>query len=548
MMVESSSLPPLPPPLASAAQPPIPTPPATDRRPRRPRAREVTSRYLSPSPSSSSSSSSCSSSEAQHFAASPRNVCPAVSLLPLLPKKPQKHHEPPEADENQPLASTRRSVETPLPVSTKPPATLKKKAVVRLFADNNAGTGAAEQPPRPGDTKRRPRPGTPMPPHLVADGTSVGRRNPRPPTPARVSPFPFEGNSYGHGSGDNRLEETLSENSFSDSETCSVSSQGGLCDSPPLLPPASCRSRPVAEVRSSMPEADLLSARRATEACSSRQTGAEDSACRASTSSFCLRSLTSAMSCRQQQHPLNLSKSVNRPLFSSKPPQPPTAKSITEVKKGKKESSRKEEVHVLKLLDNHYVQWRFINAKARAAMEARRIAAERSLHGLSATIAELQSSVTEKKIQLEQLKRRESLSSIIRCQMLHLDEWTVLEDEYSSSLSGATKALQDASLRLPINGNVKVDNRELKEVLDYALLMLESLSPCVENFLPKTADIDNVASDLASVISTQKTLVEECGNLLSEAHRLQVKECSLRTQLIQVKQHNVYSSTVLQVS
>ncbi|URD98308.1 hypothetical protein MUK42_29203 [Musa troglodytarum] len=545
MMVESSSLPPLPPPLASAAQPPIPTPPATDRRPRRPRSREVSSRYLSSSPSSSS----CSSSETQHFAASPRNVCPAASLLPLLPKKQQKHHEPPEADENQPLASTRRSVETPLPVSAKPPATLKRRAVVRLFADNNAATGAAEQPPRPGDTKRRPRPGTPMPPHLVADGASVGRRNPRPPTPARVRPFPSEGNSYGHGSGDNRLEETLSENSFSDSETCSVSSQGGLCDSPPLLPPASCRSRTVAEVRSSMPEADLLSARRATEACSSRQTGAEDSACRASTSSLCFRSLTPAMSCRQQQHPLNLSKSVNRPLFSSKPPQPPTAKSSTEAKKGKKkESSRQEEVHVLKLLDNQHVQWRFINARARAAVEARRIAAERSLLGLSATIAELQSSVTEKKIQLEQLKRGVGLSSIIRSQMLYLDEWTVLEDEYSSSLSGATKALQDASLRLPINGNVKVDNRELKEVLDYASLMLESLSPCVENFLPKTADIDDVASDLASVISTQKTLVEECGNLLSEAHRLQVKECSLRTQLIQVKQHNVYSSTVLQVS
>ncbi|RRT37928.1 hypothetical protein B296_00050284 [Ensete ventricosum] len=366
MMVESSSLPPLPPSLASAAQPPIPTPPATDRRPRRPRAREVSSRYLSPSPSSSS----CSSSETQHFAVSPRNVCPA-----LLPKKQHKHHEPPEADENQPLASTRRSVETPPPVAAKPPATLKKRAVVRLFADNNAATGAAEQPPRPGDTKRRPRPGTPMPPHLVADSASVGRTNPRPPTPARVSPF--EGNSHSHGSGDNRLEETLSENSFSDSETCSVSSQGGLCDSPPLLPPASCRSRPVAEVRSSMPEADLLSARRATEACSSRQTGAEDSACRASTSSLCFRSLTPAMSCRQQQHPLNLSKSVNRPLFSSKPPQPPpTAKSSTEVKKGKKESSRQEEVHVLKLLDNHYVQWRFINAKARAAVEARRIAAE----------------------------------------------------------------------------------------------------------------------------------------------------------------------------
>lgn len=40
--------------------------------------------------------------------------------------------------------------------------------------------------------------------------------------------------------------------------------------------------------------------------------------------------------------------------------------------------------------------------------------------------------------------------------MPYLDEWTDLEGDYSSSLSGATKALQDASLRLPITGNVRV--------------------------------------------------------------------------------------------
>lgn len=40
--------------------------------------------------------------------------------------------------------------------------------------------------------------------------------------------------------------------------------------------------------------------------------------------------------------------------------------------------------------------------------------------------------------------------------MPYLNEWSALEGDYSSSLSGVIKALEDASLRLPINGNVRV--------------------------------------------------------------------------------------------
>ncbi|CAL9779322.1 unnamed protein product [Musa acuminata subsp. burmannicoides] len=530
----SSTIPP-PTPSWAAANAPAPTPLATDRRPRRSRVKQVGSRYLSPSHSSSS--------ERQLLAAS--NGFPPPSSLSLLPQKhrQQKPHAPEETDENQPLASIRRSLETPLPFSaqSKPPGTLKKRAVVRLFADNSRND-VAEQPPRLAESSRRPRPGTPMARPVVVNNTGVPRTNPRPPTPTRVSLFPPEGHGRAHGSGDYRWEETSSENSFSDRETCTVSSQGGLYYSPPLLPPASCRPRSCAEILSSMREADplpTLSARpAAVDACSGWQGAAEDPTFRASTTSLCFRSLSSAISCRQQQHVLNLSRSVSRPLFSSRPPQPPCAKPGAEVKKGRKAVGWQEDAHVLRLLDNHYMQWRFVNARAPRAVEPRRVAAEKSLYGLSVRIAKLQSSVTEKRIRLEQIKRRESLLSIIHHQMLHLDEWTILEDEHSRSVLGATKALQDASLRLPVTGNARVDMRELKEVLDSALLMVDSLTPCVARFLPKAEDIDDAASDLASVISTQRALIEECRNLLSQAHDLQVKECCLRTQLIQAKQSN----------
>ncbi|XP_074563509.1 QWRF motif-containing protein 2-like [Curcuma longa] len=519
--------------------PHLPPPPADDRRPRRPRARQVSSRYRSPFPSPSSSYTSY---ETLNIAASPKNPSPKIRLIQKahpsrvspLPESSE------EADENQPLTvAVRRSSETPLPGGAssshaKPPGTLKKKAVVRLFADNNHHE-AAEQPPldRPTNPKRRLRPGTPIARPSCDPPATIPRAKNLPPTPAQVSRFPYEGSVLG---GDKwRSDDTSSENSFSDTETCSISSQGGFCDSPPL-PPASCRSRAITEVRSSMPEADLLPTMSAR-----RQDSAEDASCRASTNSICLRSLSSALPSRQHQHPLNLNKSVSRPLFSLKPPQLPCVKPVTGLKKAPKSSARQEDIHMLRLLDNSYTQWRFVNAKAQAAEEAKRVSAERSLYGTSTRIAGLQNSVKEKKIQLETLKRRRNLLSIITHQMLHLDEWNSVQDDYSGSLSGITKALQDASLRLPITDDVKVDIRELEEVMNATLLTLESLSPFMGRFQPKAEDIDVVASNLASCTGNQRVLIEECGNLLSKANGMQVKELSLRAQLIQAKQSKAIS-------
>lgn len=41
--------------------------------------------------------------------------------------------------------------------------------------------------------------------------------------------------------------------------------------------------------------------------------------------------------------------------------------------------------------------------------------------------------------------------------MTNLDEWSTLEGEYLSSLSGVIDALVNASLQLPVGGNVQVD-------------------------------------------------------------------------------------------
>lgn len=63
-----------------------------------------------------------------------------------------------------------------------------------------------------------------------------------------------------------------------------------------------------------------------------------------------------------------------------KPPQPP-ARKIVVVKKGvmmggNKAASKQEDVHQLRILGNHHVQYRFLNALAEAMAMAKSVAAE----------------------------------------------------------------------------------------------------------------------------------------------------------------------------
>ncbi|KAK9098971.1 hypothetical protein Syun_026016 [Stephania yunnanensis] len=97
------------------------------------------------------------------------------------------------------------------------------------------------------------------------------------------------------------------------------------------------------------------------------------------------------------------------------------------------------------------VEWRYANAKAEATMNVQSHTVERSFYALLVKKkSEMHDSLQRKRIELGYLKKLEMLSSIMGAQMPYLDEWSTLECEYSSSLSGAIKALQDASVQLPI--------------------------------------------------------------------------------------------------
>ncbi|CAM8921409.1 unnamed protein product [Rhodiola kirilowii] len=163
-------------------------------------------------------------------------------------------------------------------------------------------------------------------------------------------------------------------------------------------------------------------------------------------------------------------------------PHPPSAR-VAADSKLKKVNTQQESIHSLRLLHNRFLQWRFSNAKAEAAMVAQTQAAERMLYSLGIKISDLRESVMRRQIELGLLRRSKILFSILESQ-----------------------------------ADVKV----FREALSSALKVMEMIESQISSFMPKAAEMDKLLSELARVNSAERNYIEESGDLLSKANMLQL--------------------------
>ncbi|CAI0418130.1 unnamed protein product [Linum tenue] len=167
-------------------------------------------------------------------------------------------------------------------------------------------------------------------------------------------------------------------------------------------------------------------------------------------------------------------------------PPVPHAKDLSDAnasRKGRKASGQQEGFHAMRMIHNRYLQWRYANAKAEASSQAQSREAEMKLYSLGCKISGLYKSVTKKRIELARLQRMAALSTVLETQMPYLDEWTTIEADCKVSLSETAQALVNASIQLPVVGNVKVDARELAEVLKSSGKLMESIASHIDGVL-----------------------------------------------------------------
>lgn len=367
---------------AVPAPPPPPLPPSPSQH-RRPRVREVSSRFMSPSVSS-------------------------VQRRPRQQQQPQAEVDPlSTADENRPIENS----ETPFSFGSQCKANLgnntttqRKQRAVKLFKENSGGLGG-------GRVEHHQAPPLPHPSKSCSGRIGNGFTSPssRPDTPTVTVPSRYRRNQHqrsasmnataaaklfhsGMSLGNQSSTTNPLKGNFGSpqKDTNSVSGDtSSVCsdDENGSNSGVNCSLQSLPEWRSSISEVDMLptvSTRSVDE-----KTGNKCAVVR--TSGENMKFPTTPLS-----RSLNMSSSVSEHLLNHSirggekqvpslvkqhtnsvkvgglclPPVPPCPKPGADTRKAKKCSSHQEDFHCLRMLYNRHLQWRYASAKAQSSMKA----------------------------------------------------------------------------------------------------------------------------------------------------------------------------------
>ncbi|KAK6156629.1 hypothetical protein DH2020_010877 [Rehmannia glutinosa] len=231
---------------------------------------------------------------------------------------------------------------------------------------------------------------------------------------------------------------------------------------------------------------------------------------------------------------------------------------IVDIKKGKKAANNVEDVHQLRLLYNRHLQWRFANARSDAALNSQKAKAEKMLYRVWNIIVDLWDSVMEKRSDLQQLKLKLKLYSVLDNQMscqicrplqlfiirlqkalsfrasypdatlqptvkvTFLDEWTSMERDHTNSLTWAIQDLQASTVRIPVTGGVRADVKTVEAAVCSAVDVMNSMGSTLCSILSQMEGMNCLVSELADVAAHERAMLDECESLLGSTAALQV--------------------------
>ncbi|CAD5333816.1 unnamed protein product [Arabidopsis thaliana] len=193
------------------------------------------------------------------------------------------------------------------------------------------------------------------------------------------------------------------------------------------------------------------------------------------------------------------------------------------------------DAHLLRLLHSRLLQWQFANARANAAISSQKRREERRLYNAWISISKLYNSVSMKRIEMQHLKQNLKLISILNMQMGHLEEWLVIDRDYMGSLVGAAEALKGSTLCLPVDCGAMVNVQSVKDAICSAVDVMQAMASSICLLLPKVGKISSLAAELGRVNANEERMLDMCRDLLNTISALQVTECSLRTQVTQLQ-------------
>lgn len=206
-----------------------------------------------------------------------------------------------------------------------------------------------------------------------------------------------------------------------------------------------------------------------------------------------------------------------------------------DVRRGKVGENRFFDAHLLRILYNRQLQWRFVNARSEDIVLKQKHSVEENLWNAWITISDLRDSVTKKRHRLQLLRQKLKLASILKAQIIFLEDWAYLDKDHSISLLGAIEALKASTLRLPVGEGATADLQSMKDAINSALDLMHLMGSSTKSLCLQVEQVNVMVAELAKVSAKEKAMLRICKDFLSILSSLKVKDCSLRTHMLQTR-------------
>ncbi|MED6195622.1 hypothetical protein PIB30_039690 [Stylosanthes scabra] len=188
-------------------------------------------------------------------------------------------------------------------------------------------------------------------------------------------------------------------------------------------------------------------------------------------------------------------------------------------------NSNSEDVHLLRLLDNRLLQWRFANAKAQVVNENVSQTVQSNLIFALDGLTKLRNSVMQKKIQLEREKLKMKLNLVLRSQMKLLGTWGAMEREHMAEIAVMKECLHSVVCKVPLLEGATVDIQAAFIAQRQASDLTASINSMLTTFSLPACKTAELVSELAEVVAQEKLLSQEFYELFHAIYILEPPNC-----------------------
>ncbi|XP_031503084.1 QWRF motif-containing protein 7-like [Nymphaea colorata] len=235
--------------------------------------------------------------------------------------------------------------------------------------------------------------------------------------------------------------------------------------------------------------------------------------------------------------PVQLTPSSESASSRGERPRPRKISSVLSFFRPRKAPSGQEDaMQQLRVLQTRLIQWRFVNAKAQAAIHARTRASENQTRMQWLLISRLRNSITEKKIEAHRLRHDIKLDRLLDSQMKCLHEWEKMEKKNMEAVARTSRLLEAIVARVPIVGGAKGNVGSILRVMYVAMDIMEKIEAAIARFCIKTGFMGSVVVELVKITSQERSSLNELMGLISTVASLEAQECSVRAHLIQASE------------